>query len=67
MTSIPQYFAADMVKSTKIKCYISYRSKQCLEIHEVLLAQIVFALWHSKRMLASHSLNQLLHKIQALC
>ena len=49
------------------KCYISYRSKQCLEIHEVLLAQIVFALWHSKRMLASHSLNQLLHKIQALC
>ena len=67
MNSIPQYFAAHMVKSMKIKCYRSYKSKQCLDIHEVLLAQIVSALWHSKRMLVSHSLNQLLHKIQSLC
>ena len=41
--AMPQYYAAHMVKSMKIKCYRNHKSKQCLEIHEVLLPWIVFA------------------------
>ena len=58
-TSIPQYFATRMVKSTKIKCYRNYKSKPCLEIHKILLPRMLFALQYLKRWLASHSLNQL--------